>query len=187
MFLPSSVRIAIYINLCSFPISDGWQQKKPLHPPKTHSFRLGVCFLFPMLWSASSAAGFLRRYSEILPGCVLRNQYQGFLSLLFWSSRTAYLQVFGVLSLHLQPLFFCKLYCLHFVLIFILFIFWHSFFLHFFLFLFYSFEVRVSSFIILHQNKHIKWKIWEEKFSVCISIFPFKTYGLSSDFRHNLG
>ena len=46
MFLPSSVRIAIYISLCSFPISDGWQQKKPLHPPKTHSFRLSVCFPF---------------------------------------------------------------------------------------------------------------------------------------------
>ena len=46
MFLPSSVRIAIYISLCSFPISDGWQRKKPLHPPKIHSFRLGACFSF---------------------------------------------------------------------------------------------------------------------------------------------
>ena len=127
MFLPSSVRIAIYINLCSFPISDGWQRKKPLHPPKIHSFRLGVCFLFPMLLFAFSAAGSLLRYSEILPDCVLRSQYQDFRFLLFWSSRTAYLQVFGVLSLHLPPLFFGKLYCLHFVLFFILFIFWHSF------------------------------------------------------------
>ena len=132
MFLPSSVRIAIYISLCSFPISDGWQQKKLLHPPEIHSFHSDDDFLFPMLWSASSAAGFLRRYSEILPGCVLRSQYQGFLSLLFWSSRTAYLQEFEVHSLHLPHLSFCKLYCLHLVLIFILFIFWHPFFLHFF-------------------------------------------------------
>ena len=148
MFLPSSVRIAIYISLCSFPISDGWQRKKPLHPPKTHSFRLGVYFPFPMLWSASSAAGFLRRYSEILPGCVLHSQYQGFRFLLFWSSRTACLKFIRCIY---RTYLFCKLYCLHFVLIFILFIFWHPFFLHFFLFLFYSFEVRVSSFIILHH------------------------------------
>ena len=127
MFLPSSVRIAIYINRCSFRISDGWQRKKPLHPPEIHSFRLDACFLFLMLLSAFSAAGFLLRYSEILPGCVLRSQYQSFRFLLFWSSRTAYLRVFEVHSLHLPPLFFCKLYCLHFVLIFILFIFWHSF------------------------------------------------------------
>ncbi len=80
-----------------------------------------------MLLSAFSAADFLLRYSEILPGCVLRSQYQDFRFLLFWSSRTAYLRVFEVHSLHLPPLFFCKLYCLHFVLIFILFIFWHSF------------------------------------------------------------
>ena len=102
MFLPSSVRIAIYIRF------------------------------FLMLLFAFSAAGFLLRYSEILPGCVLRSQYQDFRFLLFWSSRTAYLRVFEVHSLRLPPLFFCKLYCLHFVLIFILFIFWHPFFLHFF-------------------------------------------------------
>ena len=112
MFLPSSVRIAIYISLCSFPISDGWQRKKPLHPPKTHSFRLGVYFPFPMLWSASSAAGFLRRYSEILPGCVLRSQYQGFRFLLFWSSRTACLKFIRCIY---RPYFFasftaCTLY-----------------------------------------------------------------------------
>ena len=173
MFLPSSVRIAIYISLCSFPISDGWQRKKPLHPPKTHSFRLGVCFLFPMLWSASSAAGFLRRYSEILPGCVLRSQYQGFRFLLFWSSRTAYLRVSEVHSLLLPPHLFCKLYCLHFVRIFILFIFWHSFFLHFFLFLFYSFEVRVSSFIILHHFQTIQQTVTLTLF-YSKQIFPFQ-------------
>ena len=153
MFLPSSVRIAIYISLCSFPISDGWQQKKPLHPPKTHSFRLSVCFPFPMLWSASSAAGFLRRYSEILPSCVLRSQYQGFLSLLFWSSRTAYLQEFKVHSLHLPHLSFLQALlpapCTHFHIVYFL----TSLFPPFFLFLFYSFEVRVSTFIILHHSK----------------------------------
>ena len=127
MFLPSFVRIAIYINLCSFPISDGWQRKKPLHPPKIHSFRLGACFPFPMLLFAFSAAGFLLRYSEILPDCVLRSQYQDFRFLLFWSNHTAYLQVSEVHSLLLPPYLFCKLYCLHFVLFFILFIFWHSF------------------------------------------------------------
>ena len=154
MFLPSSVRIAICINRCSFRISDGWQRKKPPHPPKIHSFRLDTCFLFLMLLSAFSAAGFLLRYSEILPGCVLRIQYQDFRFLLFLSSRTAYLRVFEVHSLHLPPLFFCKLY-LHFVLNFILFIFWHSF-SSIFLFLFYSFEVRVSSFIILHHYRFCK-------------------------------
>ena len=153
MLLPSSVRIAIYINLCSFPISDGWQRKKPLHPPKTHSFRLGVYFPFPMLWSASSAAGFLRRYSEILPGCVLRSQYQGFRFLLFWSSRTAYLRVSEVHLLHLQSLFFGKLYCLHFVLFFILFIFWHSFSSIFFFF--YFIPLRLGCQVLLY---YITWQ-----------------------------
>ena len=124
MLLPSSVRIAIYINLCSFPISDGWQRKKPLHPPEIHSFRLDACFLFLMLLSAFSAAGFLLRYSEILPGCVLRIQYQDFRFLLFLSSRTAYLRVFEVHSLRLPPLFFLQALlpalCTHFHIVYFL-------------------------------------------------------------------
>ena len=55
MFLPSSVRIAIYISLCSFPISDGRQRKKPLHPPKTHSFRKNSFISLRRLFSFSNA------------------------------------------------------------------------------------------------------------------------------------
>ena len=45
--LPSSVRYAIYFNRCSFRTSDGWQRKKPLHPPEIHSFHSDDDFLFP--------------------------------------------------------------------------------------------------------------------------------------------
>ena len=150
MFLPSSVRHAIYLNRCSFRTSDGMQRKKPPHPPKTHSFRLAACFPFPMLLSASSAAGFLRRYSESLPGCVLRSRYQDFLSLLFWFSRTAYLRVSEVHSLHLPHLSFLQALppapCTNFHIVYFLT------FLYIHFFLFYFFEVRVSSFIIQDHN-----------------------------------
>ncbi|MDY3215063.1 MAG: hypothetical protein SOW77_07315, partial [Ruminococcus sp.] len=51
-----NIHHAIYINRCSFRISDGWQRKKPLHPPEIHSSRLDACFLFLMLLSAFSAS-----------------------------------------------------------------------------------------------------------------------------------
>ena len=38
VILPSSVRIAIYFSLCSFPTSDGSLRKKRRHPLRIHSF-----------------------------------------------------------------------------------------------------------------------------------------------------
>ena len=159
MFLPSSVRIAIYINLCSFPISDGRQRKKPLHPPKTHSFRknsfISLSRLFPFsnalirFFSCWFSSAIFRDSSRLRsPQPISRLPILAFLI----QPYSVFTGIWSSFAAFTAPIFFCKLYCLHFVLIFILFIFWHPFFLHFFLFLFYSFEIRVSSFIILHHT-----------------------------------
>ena len=148
MFLPSSVRIAIYINLCSFPISDGWQRKKPLHPPKTHSFRLDACFIFPMLLSFFSAAGFLLRYSELLPDSNIKTSAFCFFD-------PAVQRIYGYLKFIrciYRPYFFasftaCTLYSFSYCL------FSDIPFPPFFLFPFFFFEVEVPSFIILHHSE----------------------------------
>ena len=160
MFLPSSVRIAICINRCSFRISDGWQRKKPLHPPEIHSFRLDACFLFLMLLSAFSAAGFLLRYSEILPGCVLRSQYQDFRFFVFFDP--AVQRIYGYLKFIrciYRPYFFasftaCTLYSFSYCL------FSDIPFPPLFLFPFFFFEVEVPSFIILHHSDYRPAGIW---------------------------
>ena len=123
MFLPSSVRIAIYIRLCSFPISDGWQRKKPLHPPKTHSFRLGVCFLFQCFDLLPQLLVFFSDIQRFFRAAFSAADIK---ASDFYFSDPAVQRIYRNLKFiryFYRTYLFCKLYCLHLVLIFILFIF----------------------------------------------------------------